>query len=49
VILQIDRLRVESAEQAAEILRQASGRVAVYIERNGEVTVRRLIFGRPRG
>ena len=49
VILQVDRLRVESAEQAAEILRRASGRVAVYIERNGEVTVRRLIFGRPRG
>jgi serine protease Do len=48
VILQIDRLRVESAEQAAENLRRASGRVTVYIERNGEVTVRRLIFGGPR-
>ena len=49
VILQIDRRRVESAEQAAEVLRRASGNVAVYIERNGEVIVRRLIFGRGRG
>ena len=49
VILQIDRRRVESAEQAAEVLRQASGNVAVYIERSGEVIVRRLIFGRGRG
>jgi serine protease Do len=49
VILQIDRQRVESAEQAAEILRRASGNVAIYIERNGEVIVRRLIFGRGRG
>ena len=49
VILQIDRRRIESAEQAAEVLRQASGRVAVYIERNGEVVVRRLIFRGPRG
>jgi serine protease Do len=49
VILQIDRRRVESAEQAAEVLRQASGRVAVYIERNGEVIVRRLLFRGPRG
>jgi S1-C subfamily serine protease len=49
MILQIDRRRVESAEQAAEVLRQASGNVAVYIERNGEVIVRRLIFGRGRG
>ena len=49
VILQIDRRLVESAEQAAEVLRRASGNVAVYIERNGEVIVRRLIFGRGRG
>ena len=49
VILQVNRQRVESAEQAAEVLRQASGRVAVYIERNGEVIVRSLLFGRPRG
>ena len=49
MILQIDRRRVESAEQAAEVLRQASGNVAIYIERNGEVIVRRLIFGRGRG
>ena len=49
VILQINRQRVESAEQAAEVLRQASGNVAVYIERSGEVIVRRLIFGRGRG
>ena len=49
VILQINRQRVESAEQAAEVLRQASGNVAVYIERRGEVIVRRLIFGRGRG
>jgi serine protease Do len=44
VILQIDRRRIESAEQAAEVLRRASGSVAVYIERNGEVIVRRLLF-----
>ena len=49
VILQINRQRVESAEQAAEVLRQASGNVTVYIERSGEVIVRRLIFGRGRG
>ncbi len=49
VILQIDRSLVESAEQAAEILRRASGNVAMYVERNGEVIVRRLIFGRGRG
>jgi type II secretory pathway component PulC len=49
MILQIDRRRVESAEQAAEVLRQASGNVAIYIERNGEVIVRRLVFGRGRG
>ena len=49
VILQIDRRLVESAEQAAEVLRRASGNVAVYIERNGEVIVRRLIFRRGRG
>ena len=49
VILQVNRQRVESAEQAAEVLRRASGRVAVYIERNGEVIVRSLLFGRPRG
>ena len=49
VILQIDRRRIESAEQAAEVLRQASGRVAVYVERNGEVVVRRLLFRGPRG
>ncbi len=44
VILQVDRRRVESAEQAAEVLRRASGSVAVYVERNGEVIVRRLLF-----
>ena len=49
VILQIDRRRVESAEGAAEILRRGSGSVAVYVERNGEVIVRRLLFRRPRG
>jgi len=49
VILQIDRSLVESAEQAAEILRRASGNVAMYVERNGEVIVRRLFFGRGRG
>ena len=49
VILQIDRRRVESAEQAAEVLRRASGNVAVYIERNGEVIVRRLVFRGTRG
>jgi serine protease Do len=49
VILQIDRWRVESAEQAAEVLRRASGNVAVYIERNGEVIVRRLLFRGTRG
>ncbi len=49
VILQIDRLRVESAEEAAEILRRASGSFSVYVERNGEVIERRLIFRGSRG
>ena len=49
VLLQINRRRIESAEQAAEVLRRASGNVAVYIERNGEVIVRRLVFRGPRG
>jgi serine protease Do len=49
VILQINRQRVESAEQAAEILRRAFGNVAVYIERNGEMIVRRLVFRGTRG
>ena len=49
LILQIDRRRIESAEQAAEILRRASGNVAIYIERSGAVIVRRVIFGRGRG
>ena len=44
VILQINRRRVESAEQAAEVLRRASGTIAVYVERNGAVIVRRLLF-----
>ena len=44
VILQINRRRVESAEQAAAVLRRASGSVAIYLERNGEVIVRRLLF-----
>ena len=49
VILQIDRRRVESAEQAAAVLRRASGNVAVYVERDGEVIVRRLLFRGTRG
>ena len=49
VILQINRRRVESATAAAEVLRRSSGSVVVYIERNGEVIVRRLLFQRPRG
>ncbi len=49
VILQIDRRRVESAEEAAAVLRGASGSFPVYLERNGEVIVRRLIFRGPRG
>ena len=49
VILRIDRRLIESAEEAAAVLRRASGNVAVYIERNGEVIVRRLIFRGPRG
>ena len=49
VILQIEHQLIESAEQAAEVLRRASGNVAVYIERKGEVIVRRLIFRRGRG
>jgi len=49
VILQVNRRRVESAEQAAEVLRRASGNVAVYIERDGAVIVRRLLFRRTRG
>ena len=48
VILQINRQRIESAEQAAEVLRRTSGRLTVYIERNGEVVTRHLIRG-PRG
>ena len=43
VILQINRRRVESAEQAAEVLRRASATIAVYVERNGAVIVRRLL------
>ena len=42
VIVRIDRLLVESAEQAAEILRRVTGNFTVYIERNGEVIARRL-------
>jgi serine protease Do len=49
VILQVDRIAVASAEQAAQLLRQAAGNVAVYVERNGEVTVRQLVFRRTRG
>ncbi len=49
VILQIDRRRVESAEAAAGILRRSSGSVAIYVERNGEVIVRRLLFRGSRG
>ena len=49
VILQIDRRRVESAEEAAGVLRRGSGNVAVYIERKGEVIVRYLMFRAPRG
>jgi type II secretory pathway component PulC len=49
VILQINRTAVASAEQAAQLLRQAAGNVAVYVERNGEVTVRQLVFRRSRG
>ena len=49
VILQIDRRRVESAEEAAGVLRRGSRNVAVYIERNGEVIVRYLMFRAPRG
>ena len=45
VILQINRQRIESAEQAAEVLRQTSGRLTVYIERNGEVLTRQLVRG----
>jgi len=48
VILQIDRRRVESAEEAAGVLRRGSGNVAIYIERNGEVIIRYLLFRRPR-
>ena len=47
VILQIDRRRVESAEEAAEILRRVYGSFPVYVERNGEVIVKHL--RRPRG
>ncbi len=49
VILQIDRTRITSAEQAAEIFRRASGDLAVYIERQGGVIVRQLSFRRSRG
>ena len=49
VILRIDRRLVESAEEAAEVLRRASGSVAIYVERNGEVIVRRLLFRGSRG
>ena len=49
VILQINRLRVESAEEAASALRRVSGVFVIYIERNGEVVSRTLQSGRPRG
>ena len=49
VILQVNRTAVASAEQAAQLFRQAAGNVAVYVERNGEVTVRQLVFRRTRG
>jgi type II secretory pathway component PulC len=49
VILQVNRVGVTSAEQAAAIFRRASGNVAIYIERDGGVIVRQLSFGRPRG
>jgi type II secretory pathway component PulC len=49
VILRIGRLRVESAEEVADILRRASGSFSVYVERNGEVIERRLQIRRTRG
>ncbi len=49
VILQINRIGVTSAEQAADIFRRVSGNVAVYIERNGGVIVRQLSFRGSRG
>lgn len=48
VILQINRTTVTSAEGAAELLRHAVGNLAVYVERNGEVIVRQLLFRRSR-
>ena len=44
VILQINRTGIVSAEKAAEMFREASGNIAVYIERDGEVIVRQLSF-----
>ena len=49
VILQVNKVGVTSAEQAADIFRRASGNIAIYIERDGGVIVRQLSFGRPRG
>lgn len=49
VILQINRVRIKSAEQAAELFRRMSGRVQVYIERKGGVIVRQLFFRRSGG
>ncbi|SVD23279.1 uncharacterized protein METZ01_LOCUS376133, partial [marine metagenome] len=48
VILQINRTTVTSAERAADLLRRAVGNLTVYVERNGEVIVRQLVFRRSR-
>tara|TARA_Y100000590_G_scaffold211467_1_gene239625 strand:- start:340 stop:1815 length:1476 start_codon:yes stop_codon:yes gene_type:complete len=44
VILQINRTGIMSAEKAAEMFREASGTIVVYIERTGEVIMRQLSF-----
>ncbi len=37
VILQINRVRVATAEDAAAVLQQVRGRVVMYVERNGQI------------
>lgn len=46
VLLQINRTRIESAEQAAEILRRVEGRIQLYYERNGAVSVHQILLRR---
>lgn len=46
VLLQINRTRIETAEQAAAILRRVEGRIQLYYERNGAVSVHQVLLRR---